>query len=308
VARRRADPPAVLVRSGAPVRRRPASRARSRRRRWSRGRGSDGRSRVVRRHGADRRENRLDSDTVRLYGDSPSSRRDRRRARHNSQGRSSPWNGRSERRRRPPRPIHLLRCTDLERRARLRRSTDAAPAASHAGDCSRKALERCDWHDSRRPCIARGSCSGREHGAGAGLAPGLDIAARALASAAAACAAGSAGRHTFAAGGGFGLIRAGHSPSPRLGSPDAPGERHGSRSEEGDDRRVGEREKPCRGWAAARPRHRSARGGGCRVTRRHGSAIAPAGRRGSCSCRFPARPLRRPAKKAARHAPYHGER
>jgi hypothetical protein len=332
VARRRAGAAAVSVRPRAPLRGRTTPRRRSWRTHRQPRACTHGGCGVLCRDGADRRQDGLDRDAVRIYGHARPSRVDRsdsRRARTRSVRRG---HRRPERRGRPDRPVRVLRGSGDERSAGLRRSSDLA-----AFTCR---VRRAAGYRSGRPRSCRRSGHGRR---GCGYvfryrwncpASGGD---RKLSCADQRCSSGSDPRHSSSSlgegGGGRREVgdSAGGSPchvrAGRIclvegrGSRRACGFRtgcddHGRRSSsEGASTPVVGRQ-PCR--ATPRVRRRSA-GRPLQGRRAAGRALAdgvPNGRprlatpwspdpRGCCG---PGRVARRSTPEAARHAPYHGFR
>ena len=138
VAGRRPGAAAVRVRPLAPVRKRPAPRRRPwRTQRQSCARPLEGCG-VLCRDGADRREDGVDPDAVRLHGHARPPRVDRggaRRARGRSVGGGD---RRQERCRRTDGALRVLRHARDERSARLRRSLDLAafPRGADGGLCA----------------------------------------------------------------------------------------------------------------------------------------------------------------------------
>jgi hypothetical protein len=150
LAGRRSRAPSVLVRPRAPVCRRPAPRRRSRRpERHERPRARR-RRRQLCRHGADRRQDRLDRDALRVHGDACASGLGRGRAGGARRRRRGRRNGRAERRRRPRRSVRVLRATRDRRGSGLPRST-GVPARQPV----------------RRAARATGAAGGRVGGPGA---------------------------------------------------------------------------------------------------------------------------------------------
>jgi len=143
----------VRVRSRPSVRGRPAPR--------SRHRGSDRKprsrprrgSRHVRRHGADRRKDRLHPVAVGLHRDAGAPRRDRRRARRARRRGVRRRRRRPDRRRRHCGAVRLLRRPPDRRRAGLRRSVASLADADGAG-CAARASRRSGIHSG----VARGAC------------------------------------------------------------------------------------------------------------------------------------------------------
>ncbi len=130
VAGRRTGSAALLVRPCAPVRSRPAPRHRRGRLEREPGACSGTGCRLLCRNRADRWQDRVDSDTVRLHGDARAPRVDRswpRSARRRGQRRR---NRRPERDRRARRAVCVLRRAHDERRAGVRR-----PACGPAAAC-----------------------------------------------------------------------------------------------------------------------------------------------------------------------------
>jgi hypothetical protein len=134
VAGHRSGAAAVLVRSGAPVCRRTTSRGRPRRSVRQQRRSACRRGRHVRGHRADRGQDGVDPDAVRLHRDPRPSRLHRcqprlgrRRGRHDRQRRAQ-W------RRRPRAAVRVLRPAPDSRRPGLRRP---APVPASAARCLR---------------------------------------------------------------------------------------------------------------------------------------------------------------------------
>jgi hypothetical protein len=126
VARRRSGAAAVCVRPHASVRGRPASRCRSRRserRSCARSGGGNG---LVRWDGADRRQDGVDRDAVRLHRHARAPRVDRGGARCARRGGLGRRYGRTERRGRLDGALRLFRHTHDERSTGVRRSADLA--------------------------------------------------------------------------------------------------------------------------------------------------------------------------------------
>jgi hypothetical protein len=158
VARRRSGAAAVCVRPRAPLRRRPASRRRSRRsERQLRARPGRGNG-LVRGDCADRRQDGVDRDAVRLHSDALAPRVDRGGAWGASGRRLGCRDGRAERRGRLDGALRLLRHADDERSAGVRRSADLVAFAhdAHAGyggahrrrGCGERSFRRVGPHGS----------------------------------------------------------------------------------------------------------------------------------------------------------------
>ncbi|MEN3313760.1 MAG: hypothetical protein V7645_3089 [Actinomycetota bacterium] len=124
VARRRSAAAAVCVRPCASLRRRPASRRRSRRPERQPCARPGGGTGLVRGDGADRRQDGVDRDAVRLHRHARAPRVDRGRARCGRGGRLGRRDGRAERRGRFDGALRLLRHAHDERSAGVCRSAD----------------------------------------------------------------------------------------------------------------------------------------------------------------------------------------
>jgi hypothetical protein len=328
VARRRTCAAIVLVRPRASLRGRTASRRRPRVA-W-RHSGPRARSgcRVVRRHGPDRRQDRVHPDADRIHADARPPRLDRRPARCAGRRRLPRRHGRPERPGRPRRAVRVLRRASHQRRAGIRRSAIAAAGSpgSAPGDAARSCVTARGCTAGRRTSVDAGQ-AGVTAGAGGSpsragrrrparrrrggsarpyeraRSPRLDRPrrfARLLGSGESAIArrvrpAGVHGRRFEQQA--HGLERsAACGNRPREGSPAAPGRRG-----------IARRSNRC-GWPAAAPRE-----SGAAKTINLGRGAAPSGlvapRRVRCA-RRPAAPrsARPPAGETARHAPYHGLR
>jgi hypothetical protein len=176
LARRRACAPPLLLRPCAPVRGRAAPRRRPRRSEWNqRARTCEG-CRDIRRHGSDRREDRLDRNAVRVHRDARAPRLDRRQARgardraRRRRHRGAERRGRSGGAVRLPRPTGhgrgpgLCRSAHVPAGATLGRRADGATRADRRARCRAHARGRARRGAGGRR--ARGSCGGHSGGAG----------------------------------------------------------------------------------------------------------------------------------------------
>ena len=181
VARRGSRPAPVPVRPVAPVRRRSTPRHRRRCVGGHERRRAQRRRRDIRRHRADRRQDDLDRDTIRVHDDASPSRLDRRQARCARERRRRCRHGRRCRQRRA---LRVFRCATDGGRAGLSRSA-RIPAAAEAGGAAGAA--RRGTSRSSRACgtgcgsgTARGgrsfACGSRRHarrrGGAGGRGPG----------------------------------------------------------------------------------------------------------------------------------------
>jgi hypothetical protein len=132
VARRRSGVAAVRVRPRASLRRRPASRRRSRRSERQPCARPGGGNGLVRGDGADRRQDGVDRDAVRLHRHARAPRVDRGGAWGASGGRLGRRDGRAERRGRLDGALRLLRHAHDERSAGVRRSAGLVALARDA--------------------------------------------------------------------------------------------------------------------------------------------------------------------------------
>jgi hypothetical protein len=153
VARRRSGVAAVCVRPRAPLRGRPASRRRPGRSERQPSTRPGGRNGLVRWHGADRGQDGVDPDAVRLHSHARPPRVDRGRARGARGGRLGRRDRRAERRGRPDGALRLSRHAHDERSAGLRRSADPAAFAR----CQPRRL--CGQSSRGRRCAGSGRCN-----------------------------------------------------------------------------------------------------------------------------------------------------
>jgi hypothetical protein len=162
LARGRTGAPAVLVRprpsicGGPAPRRRPRGFCRDSRAR-TRGRGG-----LVRRNRADRRQDRLDPDRVRLHGHTRPPRLDPGRARRRRRGRVDRRSRRAERRHGPVGTVRLFRRAPDKRSPGICRSAEPPASASAAGGRASSHSRSC----SARCCRGRLCTGGGVRGAG----------------------------------------------------------------------------------------------------------------------------------------------
>jgi hypothetical protein len=157
VAGRWAGAPAVLVRPCPSLRGGAASRSRPRSANRHSGARACRRRRLLRRHGADGREDGVDPDILRLHVDPGAPRVDRRPAERIPRRGCGGGNGRTERPGRPSRAVRLLRGPHHERRPGVRGSAPAPAGPSGVGDSG-----QADRDGDVRRRAARGCpCGGR---------------------------------------------------------------------------------------------------------------------------------------------------
>jgi hypothetical protein len=174
LASRRVCASSLLLRPCAPVRRRAAPRRRPRGSERDRCACAGRRRRLVCRHGADRREDRLDRDAVRVHRDARASRVDRRQARDACDRGRRRRDRRPERRGRSGGAVCLLRPSGDGRGPGLRRPADVPAGATRgrgAGGAAGAGRRVCrDARASRYACAggrrARGFCGRDSGGAG----------------------------------------------------------------------------------------------------------------------------------------------
>jgi hypothetical protein len=163
VARRRSSAAAVCVRPRTPLRGRPAPRCRSRRSERRSCAGPGGGNGLLRGDGADRRQDGVDRDAVRLHRHARAPRVDRGGARCARRGGLGRRDGRTERRGRLDGALRLFRHAHDERSAGVRRSPDlAAPPPCRSGrfcrDCSlARRSARSGGGDASRPGDVNGA-------------------------------------------------------------------------------------------------------------------------------------------------------
>jgi hypothetical protein len=168
LARRRVCAPSLLLRPCAPVCRRAAPRRRPPGSERNRCAWAGRRRRHVRRHGADRREDRLDRDAVRVHRDARSSRVDPRHARDARDRGRRRRDGRPERRGRPDGAVCLLRPSGDRGGPGLRRPPGVPAGATRGrgvGDAAGGRRRACrDARASRYPCPSAGAGGRRAPG------------------------------------------------------------------------------------------------------------------------------------------------
>ncbi|MDX6408077.1 MAG: hypothetical protein QOE13_1148 [Gaiellaceae bacterium] len=153
MARRRARAATVFVRPVAPVCRGSTARRRCRRSRRQCRPGSCAGDRVLRRDGADRWQDGVDPDAVRVHGDASPPRVDRRRARRPRRRGRRRRHHRPERRRRVDGAVRLLRRAPDGRSAGICRPADHAASAGGRPTTGRG--RACRWCDREHGCRSR---------------------------------------------------------------------------------------------------------------------------------------------------------